>query len=226
MKSADELRELYREEYAEGFERSQSRRRIARLLHLMQVSPADHVVDLGCGSGLLVPFLAPRVKEYLGVDFSEEFIRIANRKLSANPLPNVRFICGSVQDVAMQYPGRFAVAFALDFAEHVYDDEWLDILRAARRLLRTGGRFYLHTPNAGFFLERMKAAQFLVRQFPEHVAVRTIEENRRLLEEAGFQIARSCYLPHYNVLKAIHPFTAIPPLRNILSARVFLEAHA
>jgi cyclopropane fatty-acyl-phospholipid synthase-like methyltransferase len=226
VKSEQELREFYRDDYAEIFERSQSRRRVARLLPLMELSLADCVADLGCGSGLLVPFVAPRVREYLGVDFSEEFIRIANRKLEAAPAPNVRFVCARVQDVAEAHSGEFDIAFALDFAEHVYDEAWLDILRGARRLLRPGGRFYLHTPNAGFFLERMKAANFLVRQFPEHVAVRSLALNADLLKQAGFTVVRTQYLPHYNVLKVVHPLSLIPPLRSVMSARIFIEARA
>jgi 2-polyprenyl-3-methyl-5-hydroxy-6-metoxy-1,4-benzoquinol methylase len=165
MKSDQELRELYREGYAEAFERTQSRVRLAKLLPLMELSANERVVDLGCGSGLLVPFVAHRVREYLGIDFSEEFIRIANRKLKADPFANVRFLCTRVQDLADDHPGEFDVAFALDLAEHVYDVPWLEILQGARRLLRVGGRLYLHTPNADFFLERMKASNFIVRQF-------------------------------------------------------------
>jgi len=226
VKSEAELRDLYREQYAESFERTQSRRRLARLLPLIAVAMSDRVVDLGCGSGLLVPFIAPRVRDYLGVDFSEEFIRIANRKLEAEPFPNVRFLCAAVQDIAQECAGTFDVAFALDLAEHVYDDAWVAFLCAARQLLHPGGRLYLHTPNAGFFLERMKSANFLIRQFPEHVAVRTMAANESLLRRAGFDVVRSLYVPHYNLLRLVNPLARLAPLRALMSARIFIEARA
>ena len=61
------------------------------------------------------------------------------------------------------------------------------------------------TPNADFFLERMKDKGILVKQFPEHIAVRTPEHNVALLSEAGFRIEHVRLLPHYNILKVAIP---------------------
>jgi len=63
----------------------------------------------------------------------------------------------------------------MDFSEHVYDEEWREILRGIRSALKPTGRLYLHTPNAEFILEIMKARNLILARQPEHVAVRTAD---------------------------------------------------
>lgn len=222
----EKLRDLYRSAYVRRFEREQSHRRIERLLPLMALEATDRVADFGCGSGLLVPYVAPRVREYVGVDFSAEFIEASHRNLGRQPHANVRFVCASIQDFARAHRSCFDAGFALDFAEHVPDAPWLEMLTAMRQTLRPDGRFFLHTPNAAFFLERLKARNFIVRQFPEHVAVRDPQDNIRLATSAGFRLERCVLLPHYNVLRWVHPLSRLPGMRRLISARIFLELRA
>jgi hypothetical protein len=106
----------------------------------------------------------------------------------------------------------------------VPDDEWVELLRAMHGTLRPGGSLYLHTPNRAFFLERMKAHNFMVPQFPEHVAVRTLQENAELLAKAGFWVRRGLTLPHYNVLRHLHPLRRLPLIGGVFEARLFIEA--
>ena len=53
------------------------------MLPLFDLSPDDVVADFGCGNGVLLELVAPRVREYVGVDFSEEFVRAAERRRDA-----------------------------------------------------------------------------------------------------------------------------------------------
>jgi cyclopropane fatty-acyl-phospholipid synthase-like methyltransferase len=139
-------------------------------------------------------------------------------------LKNVRFECAAIQDFASRNVACFDIAFALDFSEHVQDDAWLILLGDMRRTLRSGASLYLHTPNRAFFLERMKSHNFMVRQFPEPVAVRTLQQTANLLTAAGFQIRRALPLPHYNVLRYLHPLRRLPFVGRLFEARLFIEA--
>ena len=112
----------------------------------------------------------------------------------------------------------------MDVSEHVPDDEWRDALRSIRRALKPGGVLYLHTPNADFFLEMMKERNFIFRQFPVHIAVRDTADNTALLVDAGFEIRRVDLLPHYNVLRYLHPLSALPIVGKYLAARIFIRA--
>ena len=46
------------------------------------------------------------------------------------------------------------------------------MLRSLRRVLKPGGRFVAYTPNREHYVERFKARGFILKQFPEHIAVR------------------------------------------------------
>jgi len=132
-----------------------------------------------------------------------------------------------IRDFCAARPHEYDVAATLDFSEHIDDELAIDIYSAIRGSLRPGGRLYLHTPNLEFFMER--ARQFgIVRPFPEHIAVRDGAQNRALLEKAGFASDRISVevIPHYNVLKHLHPLSKLPVVGPLFSARLWIEAQA
>lgn len=117
----------------------------------------------------------------------------------------------------------YDAVFMLDISEHVPDAEWSAIVAAAWHALRPGGRVYLHTPNLDFVVERLKQAGWM-RQFPEHIAVRDAESNARFFRQAGFSRVECSTLPHYNVLRWLHPLSAIPGIGRYFAARLWIEA--
>jgi cyclopropane fatty-acyl-phospholipid synthase-like methyltransferase len=121
----------------------------------------------------------------------------------------------------------FDVATAFDFSEHVDDEDFLHIFSAIRASLKPSGRLLLHTPNLEFFLERLKDWGVL-RQFPEHIAVRSPSDHLRLLEDCGFdiQFVRIERIAHYNMLRVLHPLSRIPVLGRCFAARLFIECRA
>ena len=228
MLSPEQLKDLYGEQYVETFKQNQAlfRLRIEKLVPFIEVDEAYHVIDFGCGDGLLMPFIAPKVKSYTGIDFSEAFIGVANERRQLLSVENVAFICDDIIEFCSQKPNYFDVGFALDFSEHVHDEVWLQILTSMRHSLKAKGRLYLHTPNGDFFLEKMKAKNFIVKQFPEHIAVRGVSENVAMMEKAGFQVLQVRLIPHYNALRFLHPLSYLPWLGKYFKARVFIEAAA
>jgi 2-polyprenyl-6-hydroxyphenyl methylase/3-demethylubiquinone-9 3-methyltransferase len=224
MKAREDLKALYGEEYVQKY-KTHSRRRLGRLVRYFALRPTDTVADFACGNGMLLDLVGHRVQRYVGLDFSEPFIRAAQERTQSLRLANAEFVCSSVVEFCSRRPSSFDVAFALDFSEHVYDDEWIEILRSIRSALKPAARFYLHTPNADFILEIMKARNFILTQQPEHVAVRTAGENCRLLREAGFLVERVRVLAHYkNLLRWAHALTVAPGIGQYFGARLFIEA--
>lgn len=222
--SESEARALHGHEYAERFERSQGRRRILQLLPHLSLSKGDDLVDFACGNGLLAAEVWDRVRSYTGVDFSPPFIELAEARAARLSACNVHFACSSIESYCAANLAQFDVACAFDFSEHVRDEEWLGMLASMRSALKTEGRLYLHTPNAGFVLERMKAANFILRQSPEHVAVRDMASNLRLLREAGFRIQNARVVRHYNVLRFADGLRHLPVIGRWFEARLFIEA--
>jgi cyclopropane fatty-acyl-phospholipid synthase-like methyltransferase len=223
MTSLDSV-DLYGEKYVRDFERNQSPERLRRVLGLMELKMDFAVADFACGSGMLMEYVAPYVTEYFGVDFSEPFIKVANQRRSRLNIQNATFVCSGIEEFCQAHPSYFDVAMAMDVAEHIFDDEWVSILENIRSSLKAKGKLYLHTPNAEFLLEIMKSKNFILKQFKEHIAVRTPRHNTDLLRMAGFSKVRAVLLPHYNSMKYLHFLSFLPLMGRYFKARIFMIA--
>jgi SAM-dependent methyltransferase len=114
---------------------------------IAQHFPADRsarVLDLGCGHGTLLHFAQLAGYTNLeGVDRSPEQVEAAHRL----GLRNVRE--GDVMQELRDHPDdSLDVVIAFDLIEHFRRDELLELVDEVRRVLRPGGRWIIHTPNA------------------------------------------------------------------------------
>lgn len=72
-----------------------SDKKIGRILDNAGVGSGCRVLDVACGTGVLIPdYLARDVQSVTGVDISPEMIKIAEGKFTQE---NVKFICGDVE---------------------------------------------------------------------------------------------------------------------------------
>jgi 2-polyprenyl-6-hydroxyphenyl methylase/3-demethylubiquinone-9 3-methyltransferase len=224
MKSTEELKEIYGKEYVEQYAKTHSPFRIERLMKYVRLNSDYYIADFACGNGMLMPLIASKVASYVGVDFSEEFIREANEKKHLLGIANAEFFCSDINDFCDNHTESFDCAFAMDFSEHVYDDEWVKILISMRKSLKTGGSLYVHTPNALFFIEVLKDHSLFMHHHPGHIAVRSPDENTKLLIQAGYSIKKVLLIPHYNFLRFIHFLSYIPFFGKYFKARIFIDA--
>jgi cyclopropane fatty-acyl-phospholipid synthase-like methyltransferase len=222
--SDKELFDLHSNDYADNFNKKQKRQRLLRLSKLFQLEKTYKLVDLACGSGLILPLIYNRIEEYVGVDFSPDFIRIAENNKNKLSISNASFICNDIVNFCNLYDNYFDVALAIDFSEHVYDQKWVNILKAVRFSLKKQGILYIHTPNSEYILEVLKSKNIFLKQFPEHVAVRSMENNCKLLLDAGFKISSTRYLAHYNVMGYLHILSFLPVIGKWFKSRIFIEA--
>jgi SAM-dependent methyltransferase len=94
--------------------------------------PGQRVLDIGCGTGAMVPFL-PGV-EYVGFDENAEYVRDARAHH-----PRESFSCDRV-DAYVTSRERFDIALALGVLHHLNDAGAVELLRLAHASLRSGGR--------------------------------------------------------------------------------------
>ena len=196
------------------------------MIPLMDLDPDMRVVDVACGNGILLELIHNSVGHYYGVDFSSEFIAAARQRQERLNVDNASFYCESVTTFSDRFQHMFDRAFAMDFSEHVYDDDFVQAAAAIHRSLKPDGRLYLHTPNAEFFVEILKKKGVL-RQFPEHIAVRNANDNVTLLRKAGFESVRVRFLPHYlKQLAWLDMISVMPGIGKYFHARLFIECRA
>ena len=195
--------DLYPDEYYEGLHRVTSfaaptrkwRERDRDILRLALPAPDQVVLDLGSARGDVCFLLAPRVREAIGVDASPRALEIAEAERTRRGLANVRFVRSDVATLEGIPDASIDLAGAFDLLEHVDDETVRQMLRALARVLKPGGVLAAYTPNREHYVERLKAHDFLLKQFPEHIAVRRPREIRRLLEASGWRVLALTYSP-------------------------------
>ena len=216
-----QLRDFYRRDYVDHHATTVNER-LSRLLPRIDWHAEDHVLDCACGSGQFLELIHHRVAHYVGVDFSAEFIHKCIEQQAEQGIRNAEFVCADLIDFCTAHPQEFDKCFALDFSEHIYDDDFVRIFRAIHTSLKDGGRLYIHTPNADYFLEKFKAAGVL-KNDPTHIGVRTGPQMCRLLRQAGFDSPDVATLAHYvKPLKRLHALSAVPGIGRWFRARLFI----
>lgn len=95
------------------------------------------VLELGCGTGRVTGYLAPRVRRVVALDLSPDMIRRARRRFA--PGGPVHLLRADVLDVPLRRAFDVAVAANGVFSHLIRDEQRLRALRQLRRCLRPGG---------------------------------------------------------------------------------------
>lgn len=107
------------------------------------------VLDLGCGLGRTAPLVAPKVRQYVGVDFSKTMIRKAQKRNRA--FSNVVFYVNNGWGLPM-FPTNFIdFAFCELLFQHIVKENTLSYIRDVYRVLKVGGVFLAQIPKLDFY---------------------------------------------------------------------------
>ena len=144
----------------------------------LALRPEDDLLDVGCGSAMLLAEQAAHVRHVAGLDASEIQVGMARQRLAA------RIAAGSAEIVlgdAMALPwedGRFSVVASLNCLKFVPDPP--QALAEMQRVLRPGGRLVLTIDKQSDTWGRSGSIDAMGQwQWSE-------DDARRMLEEAGF----------------------------------------
>lgn len=110
----------------------------ARHLLAPFVRKKDTVLDIGCGIGRLTKWIAPLCDHAIGLDVSQEMLKIARARLAA--IPNVRF---KRLPISLRFPVRprsIDFAYLYHVSEHLDREDTFVILQQIRQALQKGGR--------------------------------------------------------------------------------------
>ena len=145
---------------------------LTRILDNAGVGAGERVLDIGCGTGVMVPYyLARSVEEVVGVDISPEMLNAARRKF---PMPCVRFVNADAE--TCRFEPDYDVCVVYNAFPHFPDPEAL--IQNLASALRSGGRFTIAhgSSRADIDQRHREAASEVSAHLPSD------EEFRRLLE--------------------------------------------
>ena len=117
-------------------------RQVAQALLLQ---PTDRVLELGCGVGRIGRELAPKCKDWQGVDIAANMLQVAKSRTSH--LSNVAFEQLSRTSLSMFATDSFDKAYTVAVLIHLDKEDVFLYLREVARVLRPGGLFYCDTWN-------------------------------------------------------------------------------
>lgn len=112
-------------------------RRIESLIKLLEIKKGDAVLDVGTGTGVLIPYLlmaAGNDCRITAIDLAENMIEVARAKFSGD---EVEFICGDVADYPLP-ANFFDIVVCYSVFPHFVDPA--GVLARLADLLKPGGR--------------------------------------------------------------------------------------
>jgi ubiquinone/menaquinone biosynthesis C-methylase UbiE len=110
---------------------------LGRIVEMAQAGPADTVLDVACGPGLLACAFARVTKHVTGIDVTPKMLEQAAATQRQNGLSNLTWHEGEVPPLPYQH-AEFSIVSAR-FAFHHFLDP-LAVLTEMRRVCRAGGR--------------------------------------------------------------------------------------
>ena len=138
----------------------------------------ERVLDIGCGTGAVVPFLPADVR-VTGIDIHQPYIEAARARCGSR----ATFKVGDAADPSTTLAQDFDVAYAFGVFHHLSDNAAQRLVAGAMKHLRPGGRFlsidptlvegqgwlsrFIVTSDRGEFI---RTPDELVALFPEHRA--------------------------------------------------------
>jgi SAM-dependent methyltransferase len=109
----------------------------------VQKTTVNSFLDIGCGSAAMVVAAAQRYGKAVGVDVAFRWLVVAKKRLQEAGI-DAPLICACAE--ALPFPtGSFDCAVGQAVIEHVRDQQ--QTFSEAQRVLSSGGRIYLSTPN-------------------------------------------------------------------------------
>ena len=172
------------------------------LIAKLGLQGSESILDIGCGDGKITQRLAEAAKDgtVLGIDQSEEMIRMALEQFPPEKYPNLAFLRMNAMDIHLSQ--KFDVAFS-NATLHWVEDQ-VAALRGVHESLKPGGKILFQMGGRGNAAEVFVAIEKLLQREewqpyyedftpPYHFCAR--REYKAWLRETGFRPVRVDLLP-------------------------------
>lgn len=127
-----------------------------RIKILPYINQESRVVEIGIGSGLIAEKIAPYVKEYIGIDISEETIKKTKEIMCNKHISNVRFMQGEALEIAKMGIQSSDVVIINSVIQYFNDyEEYEEVIRQVTDIIIEGIIFI------GDILDKDKKSSFM-----------------------------------------------------------------
>lgn len=144
-----------------------------------------HVLDVGCGGGILADSMARRGADVLGIDLATKALKVAQLHALEAGTRGVKYREVSAEALAAEAPASFDVVTCMEMLEHVPDPA--SVVQACADLVKPGGWVFFSTinRNAKAFLLAIVGAEYVLGMLP-----RGTHEYRKLIRPS--ELAAHC----------------------------------
>lgn len=164
-----------------------------RLDYIDRLAPLAnrHVIDIGCGGGLLTEGMATRGALVIGIDMGNAPLSVARLHQHESGL-DIDYQQATAEQMAAGQAGNFDTVTCMEMLEHVPDPA--ATIAACAQLIRDDGRVFLSTINRNpkAYLFAIVGAEYLLRLLPRgtHDYAKFIRpsEMETWAREAGLQL--------------------------------------
>jgi ubiquinone/menaquinone biosynthesis C-methylase UbiE len=203
-----------------------ARIKIDQMSKMLDLSPSDRVLDIGCGNGRAAYFKRASCGPLVAIDAGDHY--------AAETVATVDLARGDIRRLPFA-TASFDKAYSLDVIEHLTEDGVEAMLSEARRVLKPGGRLFLysHVMMSSWLAQFQRKTTRLVhwldrkglvdnapereRKSDHRNALTSYELLERLIDGAGFRIEDIRY---YNVVfKAIFEDLLLPLVEHNVYGR-------
>lgn len=204
------------------------RLRITKSLDLLGNVAGKTVLDLGCGTGILLPHIVNNGGSYIGVDISDNMLtelkttyRIADDANTSTS--NVKIVLGDIGDISLHR--NVDIAIGLGFLE--YFDNPGAVMDKLYASIKAGGDLILSFPNSNSFdhlaVKLFAPVRFVARKLTGKKTVQpprihwNAKYAKALFEQHGFKNVR---VVNYHINFLVYPFTRLFPRLTNFASRI------
>jgi 2-polyprenyl-3-methyl-5-hydroxy-6-metoxy-1,4-benzoquinol methylase len=142
----------------------------------LKLGSKGRIVDVGCGSGLVLSIAKEYGWDVLGLEFDEAAAKAANKK-------NIPVLLGGYEGLN-EYSASFDIIYCSHVLEHVYRPK--EMLLIFKKALKKDGKLLLCLPNSQSFLRGIYGLSWRGIEAPRHIVIPSINSLVRYLNEIGF----------------------------------------
>ena len=160
----------------------------SELLAFIDPQKNDKVLDAGCGTGANLCRLSPLVRSIVGIEYSEQMLSRAEKRLCTQGVRNATVQLGNIARMQLE-SDSFDKVICISVSQYLNNEECAAALKEFVRVCKEGGIIVLHVKNlASSYLSSLYAAKKLKSLVSTNVRMeyyRTQRWYERKLNEIG-----------------------------------------